>query len=476
MKLLYFLCGLACFSFTQGQTIDLEFDSTQTFQDADVGAIAFGDLDGDGDQDFFATGKGGPIRTTLYLNDGTGQFSADTTNQFQQVFNGDVAVGDLDNDQDLDLLVTGASGSTPSVNLYLNDGAGNFTAAPAVPFVPSIGGEVKLGDLNGDQILDVAMNGIDAQGGYFTKLYLNNGSGTFAEVANSPFEAIGPGRIELVNVDADNDLDWIQMGENASGQASTKLYLNDGAGNFQLAPNTSFANHQTGDIAAADTDNDGDMDFILTGIDDSARILTVFYLNLGGGNFAPGDTSLFPGLFAGVSEFADFDRDGDQDLIHIGSGPGGLINNAIVADIYENLGSNTFVRADSLTGTYISSTAIADVNGDSLPDIAIAGTSSGFPVRATRLYLNQTPILTATAEPNVLPGLAIFPNPNQGTFTLTTPETGPSQVTIHSASGKVVYSKPHAEQPLHLHLAPGLYTVTLLTPTGRQTQKLCITR
>ena len=47
------------------------------FQQTDAGGLAFGDIDGDGDLDFIATGSGPSqgINTTIYTNDGLGNFA-----------------------------------------------------------------------------------------------------------------------------------------------------------------------------------------------------------------------------------------------------------------------------------------------------------------------------------------------------------------------------------------------------------------
>lgn len=72
------------------QSINFQQDTTQTFQDADVGAMEFADVDNDGDKDVLITGKGGPVLTTLFLNDGSGNFSPSTSDPFLDVFDGDV--------------------------------------------------------------------------------------------------------------------------------------------------------------------------------------------------------------------------------------------------------------------------------------------------------------------------------------------------------------------------------------------------
>jgi len=61
--------------YANSQTISVTLSTPSiTFQDADLGAMAFDDIDNDGDKDLLITGigSGNPVKTTLYLNDGFG--------------------------------------------------------------------------------------------------------------------------------------------------------------------------------------------------------------------------------------------------------------------------------------------------------------------------------------------------------------------------------------------------------------------
>jgi len=121
--------------------------------------LALGDLNGDGFLDVtVGYGFGGNL---AYLNDGQGHFNLKENERrlgSSSFTTMSVAVGDLDGDADLDIVV-GNGGSRPeSSTLYLNDGAGRFDWQDAERRLPGDAANtstVALGDLDGDGDLDV---------------------------------------------------------------------------------------------------------------------------------------------------------------------------------------------------------------------------------------------------------------------------------------------------------------------------------
>lgn len=159
---------LLTLGFASAQSINFELVSPlEEFQDSDVGDSAFGDVDNDGDLDLMVTGKGGPVLSTLYINDGEGNYTEAPSDPFVDVFSGTVEFGDLDGDGLQDLLIVGSTaGPVRTANLYFNQGGGNFFASPSMVFEPSEGGDADFGDVDGDGDLDVIITGynLDADG------------------------------------------------------------------------------------------------------------------------------------------------------------------------------------------------------------------------------------------------------------------------------------------------------------------------
>ncbi|MCA8965690.1 MAG: VCBS repeat-containing protein, partial [Planctomycetes bacterium] len=101
-------------------------------------ALALGDVDGDGDLDLVVGNSGflGGGQTRLYFNDGAGRFSDETATRLpvdHQITRA-VALGDVDGDGDLDLVIGNSPiyGTVTGQNRpYLNDGTGTFSDVTA---------------------------------------------------------------------------------------------------------------------------------------------------------------------------------------------------------------------------------------------------------------------------------------------------------------------------------------------------------
>ncbi|MCB0706494.1 MAG: CRTAC1 family protein [Saprospiraceae bacterium] len=125
---------------------------------------SWGDVDNDGDMDLFIANSGffKELNNQLFLNDGKGNFTEKLN--IDPVVDGGCsygsAFGDVDNDGDLDLLVSnGFSNANLADRLYENDGKGNFSrwadAFSEMPDYCSFG--AAFGDLDNDGFLDLVI-------------------------------------------------------------------------------------------------------------------------------------------------------------------------------------------------------------------------------------------------------------------------------------------------------------------------------
>jgi hypothetical protein len=296
-----------------------------------------------------------------------------------------VVLGDLDGDDDLDLVLTSDEdihfrrgtyywtwSSNPaytfwtyrytaskiprsSTRVFFNDGSGGFTPAPyAVPYPRTSSGRtdtlrgdaLALGDIDDDGDLDLIVSsatmacetsytytfkltpfcfyGLGISYSYSftwfwndladhpaTRVLLNDGKGRFTNETDTRMPSVDDGDLfaaqasTLVDVDGDGDLDLLLTGDGAHlrdmsrpefvGGAKTRVLLNDGTGRFSdgtstwVPPPRNFDDWGAVSLATGDLDGDGRPDLVfstdrtLKDLDDLYRSSTRVFRNLGDG-------------------------------------------------------------------------------------------------------------------------------------------------------------------------------------------------
>jgi hypothetical protein len=277
----------------------------------------------------------------LYRNTGSGFVNISAAAGFTQVLptNG-VAAGDIDNDGDLDLYVTGSESSRNF--LYVNNGAGHFTEAAemrgasitAPPSTNLRGQGAAFGDYDRDGYLDILTSDHSrptASSG--ARLLRNLGAdnpGHFVDVTHAA--GLDVYRMPLAvadtsyrftpmfsDVDRDGATDVIYVSDSRTSQ----LFWNNGDGTFTdgTVPAGVGTDKSGMGSTLGDYDRDGDLDWFITAIFDTPFLGVHpgnrLYRNNGNRTFTDVTTS------AGVrnsgwgwgTNFFDFDNDGHLDLI-----------------------------------------------------------------------------------------------------------------------------------------------------------------
>ena len=244
----------------------------------------FGDVDNDGDLDLVFCNNGttrfGSGQPRLYLNNGAGVFADATANLpvgnvAEQM---DILFLDVDHDLDLDLFL-GTRASAPNQSrLWKNDGGGRFALQPGIPN-DGAAYSYDAGDIDGDGDLDLI--GINAGPSNGELLLKNNGDGTaWTNVSSgiTPNPTTDDNDSRFFDLDMDGDLDLVV----GSLGARERIYLNNGSGAFAESTTLMAAvSDATLDVKVADFDNDGRFD-IITAQGESGAFQNKIYMNLTG--------------------------------------------------------------------------------------------------------------------------------------------------------------------------------------------------
>ena len=322
------------------------------------------------------------------------------------------SLGDIDNDGDLDLAMVGCTSATSAggcigtilSKIYINNGT-SFTESSQWQnnLTAVFDASIKLGDIDNDGDLDLALTG-DGGSNKIAKIYINNGT-SFTESSQwqNNLTAVRSGSLALGDIDNDRDLDLALTGEADGVTSKTKIYLNNGTSlleNSQWQQN--LISTQDSSILFGDIDNDGDLDLALIGVGDylflyenNRTTFLVHQKNSGEGGDLGG------GLFDGSISFGDYSNDGALDFAGMGLESG---RNAI----YENNASKNYnFSIDSIAGNNFTIDDMhngpliwVDINKDTNLDLIVIGTNSVIGI-LTRVYISNASSTKNNTQPTL---------------------------------------------------------------------------
>jgi hypothetical protein len=301
-------------------------------------SIALGDVDNDGRLDLVVSGSDdgdNGFVVKIYINNGTSLMENTTWEENLKIdaYAGAVALGDVDNDGRLDLGLIGAYPISDN-GIYINNGTSfvrNLTWIASLPFVGydnDDGGHIALGDINNDGRLDMLMVG-SRQSDFYRGVYINNGTSL---VENSTWETnfnyiFGESRhsIAFANWNNDEYLDFSCIGL----RAGDHFYIFQNSGSGFIANTTEdnpsgacVAGYYDGSSAWGDYDNDGDLDIVVIGMEEGrARVYGQGEPNGFGCPFyadVAAHSDIANSIVQGSLAWGDMDNDGDLDLVITG--------------------------------------------------------------------------------------------------------------------------------------------------------------
>ncbi len=326
-------------------------------------ATVFGDLDGNGYGDLISIGctdftstctpSTDLDNTYIWINNGTTFTNSSAWQQNLTNSSGSLALGDIDNDGDLDLVISSIEESGGGTKIYINNGTTLIENSTWQNFLLGSGGansfSVGLGDIDNDGDLDLIFPDMDSN----RVIWINNGT----SFENSSIwgreitDDVGKASIGLIDIDNDGDLDL-----NIAGDDSSRSYINNGT-SFVYTPAWNAGVGDEMNVAWGDIDNDGDFDQVL-GLGSGFRVL------INNGTLFSIDSSWNTGMGSiqwGSIMLGDYDNNGYLDVVNTGVTVGGQI------DIGDNNGTSfvwNFAIEEGLTGRMDAQEIWADVDND----------------------------------------------------------------------------------------------------------------
>ncbi|MCJ8307326.1 MAG: VCBS repeat-containing protein [Nitrosopumilus sp.] len=237
------------------------FDGLQTVSDTVTISYSL-------NQNFIVSSSNTDANVGIFLSNDDGTFESVKSYDNISRANG-VAVGDFNEDGNLDIVTANYFDNTVNVLLSLGDNTYGEPTSFATDLTPI---SVAVGDFNEDGHLDI----ISSNSSYTVSVLLGNGDGTFS--THLSFSTYSNTGIDIGDFNGDGHLDFVSVQFRSS---YAYIYLGNGDGTFDYFSYL-YVNYQPISVAVGDFNGDGDLDFV-TGNYYSRSVTTL--LGIGDGTF-----------------------------------------------------------------------------------------------------------------------------------------------------------------------------------------------
>ena len=284
------------------------------------GKVSWGDFDQDGDMDLALMGKSSEGTVTNVYRNNSGVF--DNTNfNFTKFIAGDIEFVDVDQDGYLDLAVSGNTETGRKAELYMNIDGEDWEMNSDYNVEGLSQSDMEWADLDNDGDTDLIMSGIDAEDNFQNYYYTNLGNFDFRREYLFFGQGFIKGEIDIVDEDQDGDNDLFVAGTGGDlgnqynyRRAFDNSYYNV---NFNYDYDQQYnsnvrAGFVDGNTEYLDIDGDGSLDYLTIGFEDDANFRVQSNLTA---------LANLPILKNPDFDFADYNNDGQSDLIYSGEDP-----------------------------------------------------------------------------------------------------------------------------------------------------------
>lgn len=203
------------------------------------------------------------------------------------------------------------------------------------------------------------------------------------------FPGLYAGSAHWADIDGDNDLDLILTGLNTLMEPVTLIYENSASVLSEI--NHNLPGVYFGDAVPADYDNDGDIDILVIGLDEDQKSIMELWENESGTYVKDTNQDELTGLRFASAAWGDFNSDGLIDLITTGTDEFGDPKTILYKNVKEE-GVSKYILNEETGQSFLNitkgSAAFGDYDNDGDLDLVLSGIDvSGFPNAA--IYKND---------------------------------------------------------------------------------------
>lgn len=334
--------------------------------------LAIGDIDGDGKLDVVVGNYSNKTISILRNTSNVGSVSFATffTSFFVPNNPRSIVIGDIDGDGKTDVAVAN-SGSSNVVSVFRNTSSvGSMVLNAPINYATGTSpSSVIIGDLDGDGKQDLA---VANSGSNDVSMFLNSSIVGSISFTTTPNLAVGslPSSIKAGQIDSDGKLDLVVV--NRGNNNVSVLRNTSSIGLLSFATHTDFAvGNGPNCVVVADLDGDGRAELAITNA--SARNLIVLNNRTSSSTISfLGVNNISLGTSLAAIAITDLDGDTKPDVVIVDDS----INSVSVLMNTSTIGTASFTRTDFTVGTLPDAVAIGDLDGDGKPDLAVANYTS----------------------------------------------------------------------------------------------------